>query len=66
MIKISYDKEGDILEIKFSDAAIADSEYINESSLVVDYDGTGKLVAVEVISFSKQVRDHSEIEKIAI
>ena len=66
MIKISYDKEGDILEIKFSESSIADSEYVEETGLVVDYDKEGKLVGVEVVSFSKRVKDNSEIEKIAI
>jgi hypothetical protein len=37
MIRISYDDQGDILEIKFSDEAIKDSEYMEESGLVVNY-----------------------------
>ena len=37
MIKISYDEEGDILEIKFSESSISSSEYIEESGLVIDY-----------------------------
>jgi len=29
-IKISWDKEGDIMEIRFSEEAIAESEYVEE------------------------------------
>lgn len=36
MIKISYDKEGDVLEIRFSESVISDSEYVGESGLVLD------------------------------
>ncbi len=66
MLKIDYDKEGDILEIKFSDNSIKDSEYIEESGLVIDYDNNDKIVAVEVISFSKRVSKDDFIEALAI
>jgi uncharacterized protein YuzE len=66
MLKIDYDKEGDILEIKFSDNTIKDSEYIDESGLVIDYDNNDKIVAVEVISFSKRVSKDDFIEALAV
>jgi len=66
VIKITYDKEGDILEIKFSDNPIEDSEYMEETGLVVDYDKSGKIVAVEVISFSKKASREETLEAIAI
>ena len=66
MLKIDYDKEGDILEIKFSDNAIKDSEYIEGSGLVIDYDNNDKIVAVEVISFSKRVSKDNLIEALAV
>ena len=66
MLKIDYDKEGDILEIKFSDNSIKDSEYIEESGLVIDYDNNDKIVAVEVISFSKRVSKDDFIEALAV
>ena len=55
MIKINYDKEGDILEIKFSEKNIKESEYIKESGIIIDYDEKGKIVGVEITSFSKRV-----------
>jgi len=55
MIKISYDSEGDILEIKFSECPIKESEYIKENGIIVDYDEKGKIIGVEITSFSKRV-----------
>lgn len=66
MIKISYDNQGDILEIKFSDESIKDSEYIEESGLVVDYNEKGNIVGLEIISFSKKVSQSSDIRSFAI
>jgi len=66
MIKISYDKEGDILEIKFSEQAIKDSEYIEKSGFVVDYDGNNNIVAVELTSFSKRVSKEEVANAIAV
>ena len=66
MIKISYDKEGDVLEIRFSENAIADSEYTEESGLVLDYDKGGNIVAIELVSFSKRVGRAEVVEAIAI
>ena len=66
MIKISYDKEGDVLEIRFSENKIDDSEYIEESGLVLDYDKDANIVAVEIISFSKRVSKNEVIEALVI
>ena len=66
MLKIDYDKDGDILEIKFSNNTIKDSEYIDESGLVIDYDNNDKIVAVELISFSKRVSKDALIEALAV
>ena len=66
MIKISYDNEGDVLEIKFSENPILDSEYIEESGLVLDYDKSRNIVAVEIMSFSKKVSKDKLLEAISI
>lgn len=54
MIKITYDKEGDLLEIRFSDRKIKDSAYQEDSGIVLDYDENDKLIGVEITSFSKR------------
>lgn len=66
MIKISYDKEGDVLEIRFSENAINDSEYVEESGIVLDYDKSSNTVAVEIISFSKRVSREESVEATVI
>jgi uncharacterized protein YuzE len=66
MIKISYDKEGDVLEIRFSEKEIHDSEYIEETGLVVDYDKNNNIVAVEIISYSKRVGKEELAEAMVI
>ena len=66
MIKLSYDKEGDLLEIRFSEKAISASEYVEESGLVVDYDANDNMVAVEIISFSKRVGKEELVETLAM
>jgi uncharacterized protein YuzE len=66
VIQISFDKEGDILEIRFSEDTINDSEYVEESGLILDYDKDDNIVAVEIISFSKRVGRDVVEEAIAI
>jgi len=65
MVKISYDKEGDVLEIRFSESAIDSSEYMEESGLILDYDKVGKIVAIEIVSFSKRVGKNELMKAIA-
>ncbi|GBE26754.1 hypothetical protein BMS3Bbin03_00673 [bacterium BMS3Bbin03] len=66
VIKFEYDQDGDILEIKFSENEIADSEYIEESGIVMDYDEEKNLIGLEIISFSKRVKKNTAKEAIAI
>jgi uncharacterized protein YuzE len=67
MIKIRYDKDGDVLEIRFSESKIENSEYLEETGMVVDYDKNNDMVAVEILSFAKRVSKgemaemHSEV-----
>ncbi len=66
MLRLSYDKEGDVLEIRFSEDPIEDSEYIGDSGIVVDLDRSGKIVALEIISFSKKVHKEGLKEMVTI
>ena len=62
MIKLQYDQTGDILEIKFSEESINESEYIEESGLVVDYNNRGQIIGIEIISFLKKVSKSVDVE----
>jgi len=66
MIKISYDKEGDILEIRFSEKQVKESEYIKKTGFVVDYDQDGNIAALEILSFSKRASRDELLEAVAI
>lgn len=56
MIKFDYEKESDILEIKFSEAPIKESEYIKDTGIIVDYDEDGNIAGIEITSFSKRTK----------
>ncbi len=64
MIRLSYDKEGDVLEIRFSESPVSESEYAEQAGLVMDYDTNKNIVAVEIISFSKRV-GKEQVEELA-
>ena len=66
MINISYDKETDILDIKFSNKKIIESEINEETGLIVDYDENNKIVGIEILSFSKKTSQNPELQAIAI
>lgn len=64
-MKINYDPEGDVLETRFSESAIDSSEYMEESGLILDYDKVGKIVAIEIVYFSKRVGKNELVKAIA-
>lgn len=66
MVKISYDKEGDVLEIRFPENKIKNSEYIDESGIIVDYNEADKITAIEITSFSKRVNKEGFSEAVSI
>ena len=66
MINISYDKETDILDIKFSNNKIIDSEINEASGLIVDYDENNKMIGIEILSFSKKTSQNAELQALAI
>jgi len=66
VLKINYDAEGDILEIKFSDEKVTDSAYAEENGIVVDYDKTGKILGLEILAFSKRARNPEELTSISV
>jgi len=64
-MKINYDPEGDVLEIRFSESAIDSSKYMEESGLILDYDKAGKIVTIEIVYFSKRVGKNELVKAIA-
>ncbi len=66
MIKITYDKEGDLLEIKFSEEQVAHSDYLEDLGVVIDYNEKGNMLAIELLSFSKRVSKGDALETLVI
>ena len=66
MISLKYDKEGDVLEIRFSENKVVESEYLEDVGIVVDFDANNRVVAVEIISFSKRKSRDDLLEAVAV
>ena len=52
-MRVEYDAKADILYIRFSDRPPVESEHL-DNDVVVDYDDSDKIVAVEILDFKKR------------
>ncbi len=64
-MKIKYDKETDILYIRFSDAPIAESDE-EKKGIILDYDAAANIIGIEVLEASKKLPDPNHIEYEAV
>jgi uncharacterized protein YuzE len=55
-MKVKYDKETDILLITLSKRRIQESDE-SQPGVVLDYDGKGRVVRIEILDASKRVDD---------
>lgn len=62
-MKIRYDKETDILYIRFSDAPVAESDE-DKKGIILDYDAEANVVGIELLEASKKLTDPNSIEYI--
>ena len=53
-MKLSYDSENDVLRLRWSDAAIDESDE-EEPGVIFDYDSNGDVVGVEVLNASQRI-----------
>jgi len=53
-MKVTYDAEVDVLRILFSNAPIEESDE-DKPGVILDYDGTGNLLSIEVLDASQRV-----------
>lgn len=60
-MKIKYDKETDIIYIRFSDAKIIESDE-NKPGIILDYDTIGNIVGIEVLNASSKMGQVNSIE----
>ena len=59
-MKIKYDKETDIVYIKFSDADVSESDE-NKPGIIIDYDADGNILGIEVLNASKKMGQPNSI-----
>ncbi len=60
-MKVIYDKETDTLSIILRDGKIAESDEARPG-LILDYDKAGRLVSIELLDASKQVKGPQSVE----
>ena len=53
-MKTHYDAEADALYVRFSDTHVVESEEVSDG-VVLDFDGEGRIVAIEVLDASKHL-----------
>ena len=53
-MRFSYDKKSDALYIRFNEKPIFDSDQVADN-LIVDYDKSGRIIALEVLEASKKM-----------
>lgn len=60
-MKIKYDKELDILYIRFNDDKIAESDS-EKPGVVLDFDNKGGIVAIEILNASLKISQPTKFE----
>jgi uncharacterized protein YuzE len=59
-VRTIYDPKNDTLYIRLAEGEIVESEELRPG-FIVDYDGKGRIVAIEVLSASENVAENPEL-----
>ena len=60
-MKISYDREVDILRIVFADSLVDESDEA-KPGVILDFDVNGNIVAMEILDASQRTEDPNKVE----
>jgi len=60
-MKVRYDPEVDVLRIILSDAPIQESDE-DKPGIILDYDGNGNVVGLEILDASKRMGDPMSVD----
>jgi uncharacterized protein YuzE len=55
-MKVTYDRETDILQLVFTGAPVEESDE-DKPGVIIDYDKNGNVVGMEILDASKRVED---------
>jgi uncharacterized protein YuzE len=55
-MKVTYDRETDILQLVFSSAPVEESDE-DKPGVIIDYDRNGNVVGMEILDASKRIED---------
>lgn len=53
-MNIKFDKETDVIYLRFSDAEVAESDE-DKPGIIIDYDKNGGIVGIELLDASKKI-----------
>ena len=60
-MKVSYDSEVDVLRIRFTSAAIEESDE-DKPGVILDYDKDGNVVGLEVLNASQRIENPRAVD----
>ena len=60
-MKVKYDKEVDVLVIRFSDKKVVESDE-SRPGVIIDYDKEGQIVKIEILDASKRTETPYKME----
>lgn len=60
-MKVVYDPEVDVLSLLLSDAPVAESDQ-DKPGVILDYDGDGNVVGLEILDASKRMANPMSVE----
>ena len=60
-MKVSYDRELDVLSIALSDAPVEESDE-DKPGVILDYDKSGNVVGLEILDASKRMGNPMSVE----
>ena len=59
-MRIKYDKEADVIYLRFREGKIAESDEIKDG-VIMDYDAQGKPIAIEILNAKDILADKPEL-----
>jgi uncharacterized protein YuzE len=60
-MKVTYDREVDVLRIVFRDAPIEESDE-EKPGVILDYDASGNVIGLEILDASQRVESPATVE----